>query len=68
MGFRNLALDTHVLYTYILFMKRINIFITDYQVKEIAKITKKLEWNLSSVIRNALDEYIEKIKKKHKIR
>ena len=49
-------------------MKRINIFITDYQVKEIAKITKKLEWNLSTVIRNALDEYIEKVKKKHKIK
>ena len=49
-------------------MKRINIFITDYQVKEIAKITKKLEWNLSTVIRNALDEYIEKIKKKYNIK
>ena len=49
-------------------MKRINIFITDYQVKEIAKITKKLEWSLSTVTRNALDEYIDKIKKKLKIR
>ncbi len=50
-------------------MKRINIFITDHQVKEIAKITKKLEWNLSTVIRNALDEdNIDKIKIKHKIK
>ena len=49
-------------------MKRLNIYITDYQAKEMEKIKKKIDLKPSEVIRRALDEYIDKIKKKLKIR
>ena len=49
-------------------MKRINIYITDYQAKEMDKIKKKIDMKPSEVIRRALDEHIDKLKKKHKIR
>ena len=49
-------------------MKRINVYITDLQAKEMDKIKKKIEMKPSEVIRRALDEYIDTLKKKHKIR
>ncbi len=49
-------------------MKRLNIYITDYQAKEMDKIKKKIDLKPSETIRRALDEYIDKLKKKHKIR
>ena len=49
-------------------MKRINIYITDLQVKEIVKITKKADIKMSEIIRRALDEYIDKTKTKYNIK
>ena len=49
-------------------MKRINIYITDQQVKEIDKIKKVAEMSLSDIIRRALDEYIDKMKAKYNIK
>ncbi len=49
-------------------MKRINTYISDYQVEEMEKIRKKIDMKTSEVIRRALDEYIEKLKKKHDIK
>ena len=49
-------------------MKRLNIYITDYQAKEMDKIKKKIDLKPSEIIRRALDEYIDKLKKKHNIK
>jgi len=49
-------------------MKRINIYITDYHIKEMVKIKKKIDLKPSEIIRRGLDDQIELLKKKYNIK
>ncbi len=49
-------------------MKRVNYYLSDLQLKEVEKVTKKIDMNKSEFVRRAIDEYLEKIKKKYNIK
>ena len=49
-------------------MKRINFYLSDPQIKELQKVTKKADMNMSDFVRRAIDEYLDKVKKRYKIK
>jgi metal-responsive CopG/Arc/MetJ family transcriptional regulator len=49
-------------------MKRVNLYLSDLQIKEMGKVIKHVDMNKSDFVRRAIDEYLEKIKKKYKIK
>lgn len=63
-----ISLNTCVYFVYIITMKRVNLYLSDLQIKEIEKVVKKIDMNKSEFMRRALDEYIEKMKTKYNIK
>ena len=53
---------------YIRNMKRVNLYLSEFQLKEINKVLKKIGLNKSEFVRRAIDEYVDKMKKKYKIK
>ena len=49
-------------------MKRVNFYLSDTQIKELKKVTKKADMNMSDFVRRAIDEYLDKVKKRYNIK
>ncbi|MCH7826514.1 MAG: CopG family transcriptional regulator [Bacteroidetes bacterium] len=49
-------------------MKRVNFYLSDTQIKELQKVTKKADMNMSDFVRRAIDEYLDKVKKRYNIK
>ena len=49
-------------------MKRVNYYVSDFLLKELRKVTKKIDMNMSEFVRRAIEEYLDKVKKKYNIK
>lgn len=45
-------------------MKRTNIYLTEIQMKKLEQLCKKTGLSMAELVRRAIDEYLEKVKKK----
>lgn len=49
-------------------MKRVNLYLSEFQLKETKKVIKKIDMNISEFVRRAIEEYLGKVKKRYNIK
>ena len=48
-------------------MKRVKLYLSEFQLKDVKKVIKKIDMNMSEFVRRAIEEYLDKIKEKYNI-
>ncbi|MCH8941765.1 MAG: hypothetical protein IIA48_04905 [Bacteroidetes bacterium] len=49
-------------------MKRVKLYLSEFQLKETKKVIKKIDMNISEFVRRAIEEYLGKVKKRDNIK
>lgn len=49
-------------------MKRVNLYLSEFQLKKVKKVAKIIDMILSVFVRSANEEYLEKVKEKYNIK